>query len=370
MANSSIPLPPQLGPAPDGPFATAPPGTCVYRLYDWHPEHNAWEFNGNAVGYYLDLPLGYYRSPLSFTQAPMVVWVTARTDVSGNLLPNVLAPQDAPTATDSDSWPGMGPVDAGELGFVTGNYGILSPWFVDYKLSTYDALLQLAQTAKCPPGFEWDIATETCKAIITGLIPVCPPGTVWDPTTETCIAQQGQQPPKCPPGSVWNPITETCDLIVVPGQPCIPVPTPYDDTLTEGLNCVSENLIVIQQLLQQMKQGGGGGGGKNPDPVTCAQITAAANAIVTALAGIARAIATAAAGGQPVDLTPVVVQLAEIAGALAKLANAPAEQPADLSHLNTAADADVAARELTVANTALVKAQVTLDAAALGQGLS
>ena len=104
-----------------------------------------------------------------------------------------------------------------------------------------------------------------------------------------------------------GPLSETCKPIVT-GQPCIPVITPYDDTLTSGLNCVSENLIVIQQLLQQMGQGGDG---ELIDPVTCTQLTGLVGQVNALLASIAKSVAAIAAGaGEPVTVNaPVTVNV-------------------------------------------------------------
>lgn len=307
------PPPPVLGPYPTPALPSIPPnywGECAYQIWTWQPAQNKW----TAVASYESwdaFPLGYYSWYEEGRPAGAVIVVLWRVDPTGKQQPNVLT-QPQPPQTQAPQCPiGYFAIAAADVDADIDPGGPAGEWIQSTDPNYYCIPLAMVSIPACPPGTSWDPSTETCKAAVT--LPNCPAGTVYDPITGTCqvvtVVKQNP-PPTCPPGTVWNPNTETCDPIITPGQPCVPNPSPWDDELKNGLDCISENLIVIQQLLQQMQQGGGGDGGGTIDPVTCAQVTAAANAIVAAIGALTSAVTAGAGAGEPVIVNaPVTVNV-------------------------------------------------------------
>ena len=307
------PPPPVLGPYPDPSFPNPPRnlwGQCAYQLWKWVPADNKWEATASYEAWDA-FPLGYYSWYVEGDAGDgAVIVVLWRVDPNGVQQPNVLKPPQPPQQQSPQCPDGYFSVPASVLeGLDPG--GEAGEWVQSTDPQNYCIPLAIVSQPVCPPGQHYDPQSESCKPNVT--IPVCPPGTLWDPVSGTCqVVSVGKQqpPPTCPPGTVWNPNTETCDPIITPDQPCIPNPSPWDDELKNGLDCISENLIVIQQLLQQMQQGGGGDGGGTIDPVTCAQVTAAANAIVAAIGALTSAVTAGAGAGEPVIVNaPVTVNV-------------------------------------------------------------
>lgn len=138
----------------------------------------------------------------------------------------------------------------------------------------------------------------------------CPPGYIWNADLGTCVPAPNQNP--CPPGQVWNPVSQTCVPSTSP-TPCFP--TNQDgqgDELTDGLNCVAQNLAILASAIPAILAALGQGGA-NPDPVTCTQITTQVALITAQLADIAIALQNPPAGGStPIDLTPIVTALTQL----------------------------------------------------------
>ena len=311
MATLPVPPPPFNGPMTSPTFPVAAPGHCLFFLLNLNPATNKWGASPIEEANWDEWPLGYYTLPSSSPNLPTILVVYARTDPAGDVLPNVLdypnwtVVNGSPSVTGVSTQPQPAPAPPPEPQ--------CPPGFVLVPVSVLNPL--------SPPDFEWgfpgsggpDWYGEIC-------VPIGPAftGQLWvEQQTTTTGGGSGsgsggggggkKPPPKCPPGTVWDPSSETCKPIVT-GQPCIPVITPYDDTLTSGLNCVSENLIVIQQLLQQMGQGGDG---ELIDPVTCTQLTGLVGQVNALLASIAKSVAAIAAGaGEPVTVNaPVTVNV-------------------------------------------------------------
>lgn len=317
---ATFPDPPINAPYPGSSPGYVDAFTCNINIWTYQPERGGWSFYAFQFEEWDAVPLGYYRTPLDYPGIPMFFVVTLRTDGNRAGLPYVLAPQDAPTTQALNCPDGFGLVPVSELNLQEADPSLdhLAPWLVDQPLTELCARLAVQKVPTCPPGTIWDPTTETCKAVIIVPPPVCPPGTQWDLTTLSCKPIKKPPPPVCPPGTQWDPFTETCKAIFIPpppGQPCVPIPSQWDDELTAGLNCISENLIVIQQLLQQQKQGS-----EPPqlDPVTCTQLSYLVGLLDTTLIAIARAIQTATGNPQPpIDLTPITNALTVLAHAIA-----------------------------------------------------
>ncbi|HVI10974.1 MAG TPA: hypothetical protein VND65_22000, partial [Candidatus Binatia bacterium] len=361
---ATIPPPPITGPIAGPPVKIAPTGKARVWIYTYDANAGAWTGPDSLDVYWNNLPFGYYYNPTNAT--PPAVWVVVdRTDASGNTQPNVLEypnwvvvsdkttpgvatgdspqPQPPPPPNPStDCPPGyifvpwsivsqpFDQLDEDPIGTVTSQQqGLCVPIGPAYSVlpscppgTHWDATAEKCvpdtvippPPPNCPPGEYWDITTETCKPVPKR--PICPPGTYWDPVTETCraIPPPPPPPPQCPPGTVWDPDTRKCIPIPNPFQPCIPDVGNPGDELTNGLNCISENLLVIQQLLQQQLQLAGQPTG-TPDPVTCAQLTRLVNSINALLRAIALGIHDIS-GGAPVDLSGVVTALEHLYTAL------------------------------------------------------
>lgn len=59
------------------------------------------------------------------------------------------------------------------------------------------------------------VGPQTWAALKAGItIPTCPPGTQWNPATQRCEAVT--PPPKCPTGTQWNPTTQQCEPVKPP----------------------------------------------------------------------------------------------------------------------------------------------------------
>lgn len=179
------------------------------------------------------------------------------------------------------------------------------------------------------------------------------------------VAQPNPPPVTPPPPPAPPPPPPTMP------QPCTPVATDQDDLLTQGLNCVSQNLNVIEAQLAQLQQSITGQGA-TADPVTCTQLTTQVALIVGQLQAVATAIVSITpSAGTPIDLSGVVTQLETIATginalptdadknttvlveSIGNVATAITQvPPVDLSHLNIQADSQTAARANTAANLA------------------
>ena len=119
----------------------------------------------------------------------------------------------------------------------------------------------------------------------------CLAGEHWDPVTMGCVPNTPPPPPPQPP----------------PMQPCFPSDQGgQGDELTDGLNCVAENLGILAYYIPYILTALGGNTA-NSDPVTCTQLTTQVAQVTYELAQIAINIANSGTGTPaPIDLTPVV----------------------------------------------------------------
>jgi hypothetical protein len=163
-------------------------------------------------------------------------------------------------------------------------------------------------TNPCPPGTVFNPATGKC---IGGNVPpnFCPQGQHWDYTLEKCVPDV-TTPQTCPPGQIWDVATQTCIPNPASPQPCVPNPDGSGDELTDGLDCVSQNLNVIQQQIAALQQSITGQGDTPADPVTCTQLSGLLSTLNVSIASIATAIAAAAGTAPAVTVNaPVTVNV-------------------------------------------------------------
>jgi len=153
--------------------------------------------------------------------------------------------------------------------------------------------------------------------------PTCPPGYAWDPIQQQCVELAQQHHPQCPPGTVWNPITGNCD-------PVTSIPDPQGDEIVNQLcKQMAANTASVITAINNLAGAGTGGN----DPTCCAALTGAIGDVAATLADIASAfpladnvaqliapiqaiadaIATAGAGGSPIDLSRIEAALQTIA---------------------------------------------------------
>lgn len=171
-------------------------------------------------------------------------------------------------------------------------------------------------THPCPPGQSYNPMTGLCESS-QNIGPQCPPGQVFNPQTQRC---EYIVPPTCPEGQQFDPTTQMCVPIPPPPPPapCVPTSDGTEDELTDGLNCVSQNLNVIQNQIAQLQLAITGQGGQPLDPVTCTQLGTYVSTLNVSLNSIVAAIAAAAgnagAGGgtQPTPVVNVTVEPAPV----------------------------------------------------------
>ena len=317
MANP-IPPPPYLGPLPTPQYTALEPNTVQYFVCAYRPSTGKWETSPLFGATPWDVfPTGYEYNPASTPLQPQIFIVTARVRPDGSIAPNVIeypnwivvADKGGTVATstspDPQAPPPPSPSPRCPPGFIWVDLS-LDPSFEQYWSSD----------GSQPPGVCWPIGPTWP---LWQAQPQCPPGTTWDPATETCKVLTIPPPSPPPPTPPPPPPTPPPPTPPPPGttpQPCIPDPNLPGDELTQGLNCISENLIYLQYQLQQLlNQQGQPGQPINPDPVTCAQLTGLVLATNQSLLAIAKSIASINAGGA-VDLSGVVGAIFQVVAQL------------------------------------------------------
>ena len=197
--------------------------------------------------------------------------------------------------------------------------------------------------------------------------PICPAGFTWDDQLKQCVANPNSPPPPPPPPgnpAPCPPFTALPDCL-----PQAPATDPDLDEIGQGAAAVSFWLEIIAIYAMNLFQSitTQTSGGEPADPVTCTQLTAQVALITAQLEAITTAITNlvqpGASNPEPPPVVNVTVEPAPI------VIEPGSSTPADLSHLNAAADADVAARNLTAANYVLTRSQVAADFATLATEL-
>lgn len=197
--------------------------------------------------------------------------------------------------------------------------------------------------------------------------PICPAGFTWDDQLKQCVANPNSPPPPPPPPG--NPAPCPPFTALPTCLPAAPGADPDQDEVGNSAIPIAYWLSIIaiyamnlfQSITTQTSSG------EPADPVTCTQLTAQVALITAQLEAITTAITNlvqpGASNPEPPPVVNVTVEPAPI------VIEPGSSTPADLSHLNAAADADTAARNLTAANYVLTRSQVAADFATLATEL-
>lgn len=325
---------PRVYPAPNATSATIAPGNMQYYHWFWHADAKIWTallqnnqpWDRWPLGFYVSSNLLGFNSP-TFEDNVQVIVVVARVDPSGALQPNVLEPPPF-NAAQSDQCP-------------AGMTLINDPTTTDLTLGGWCAYFtpqQPQSVPNCPSGTVWNPASETCVPIT---IPPLPPPVIPPPPSG------GPNPVPPPPGPQGGPdpdgdsiTTELCNqlwqqtaqiIAAIKGIGGAPSPAPDDSAtdqlLINALITLNATLDSFQTFLANLTNAPNGA---NADPVTCAQLTAQFDKLITAITAGDKSIADALAhssspgpdanvkriadaqNGAPADVAPVEAQLDQL----------------------------------------------------------